>query len=293
VDVWTPSLGFGAGSHATTYEAARLDSFCSAAAFLPDGRLLITGGNAPRQSTLFTPSTATVAADTATLADDRWYATMITLPDGRPLIVGGIDPYTEGMVGSPDAAIAAGQVSMTPELYTPGTGWRSLQGAYSRDAFGPDYLRASYPRAWVAPDGKVVGLSAETLWSLDVAGNGGTGAVTVLGRFKTPASASAPVNVGATSTAVMFAPGRILQLGGNGYFNGDGLPASNMATVIDFNGATPVITETARMANARRYPNAVVLPNGQVVVTGGTRVGNNGGADAVYAAEIWNPATGT
>ena len=47
------------------------------------------------------------------------------------------------------------------------------------------------------------------------------------------------------------------------------------------------------MTYARRFPNAVVLPDGKVLVTGGTRVGNNGGADAVYAAEIWNPATGT
>ena len=130
------------------------------------------------------------------------------------------------------------------------------------------------------------------MWSLDVAANDGAGAVTVLGRFKEPASAAAPVNVGATSTAVMFAPGRVLQVGGNGYFNGDGLPASNQATVIDFNGSEPVVAETAAMTHARRLANSVVLPDGQVLVTGGTRLGNNGGADAVYAAEIWNPATG-
>lgn len=292
-DVWTPSLGFTTAGHATSFNAQRVDSFCSTATFLPDGRLLVTGGNAPRASSLFTTSSSTIATDGPALADDRWYATMITLPDGRPLIVGGIDPYTEGMVSDPATAIANGQVSMTPELYTPGTGWRALQGATSRDAFGPDYLRASYPRAWVGPDGNVVGLSAETLWKLDINANGGSGATTVLGRFKTPASNSAPVNVGATSTAVMYAPGKVLQLGGNGYFNGDGMTASNKATVIDFNTATPTVTETAAMTHARRYPNAVVLPNGQVVVTGGTRVGNNGGADAVYAAEIWNPATGT
>ena len=59
--------------------------------------------------------------------DDKY-----TLPAGRALMLGGIDPYTEGMYQNPDPASAAGQVSMTPELYTPGTGWRSLTGASSR-----------------------------------------------------------------------------------------------------------------------------------------------------------------
>ena len=130
------------------------------------------------------------------------------------------------------AAIANGTVSMTPEIYSPGVGWRSLVGARSRDAFGPDYLRASYPRSWVAPNGKVVGISAETMWSLDVAGNGGTGAVTVLGRYKTAPSSTAPVNVGATNSAVMFTPGKVLVAGGNGSFNGDGLPARGETFVL-------------------------------------------------------------
>ena len=292
-DVWDPSLGFGSASHVTTVDATRVNSFCSTAAWRADGSLMLSGGNTPLGSSLMTPSTGAALTDTATLADQRWYATMLTLPDGRNLILGGMDPYQEGMRDNPDAAIAAGTVSMTPEIYTAGTGWRSLIGARSRDAFGPDYLRASYPRAWVAPSGRVVGISAETLWSLDVAANDGAGSVTVHGRFKRPASATDPVNVGATSTAVMFAPGRVLQVGGNGYFNGDGLPASNLATMVDFNGSEPVVTEAAPMTYARRLANSVVLPDGKVVVTGGTRVGNNGGSDAVYAAEIWDPATGT
>lgn len=291
--VWTPTLGFGTGAHAVSFEAGRVNTFCSTATWLGDGRLLISGGNTPRGSSLFTTATLTGVNDTAQLADDRWYATMLTLPDGRAVMLGGIDPYTEGMYQNPDAAIAAGQVSMTPELYTPGTGWRSLSGASSRLAFGPDNLRASYPRAWVAPNGEVFGISADQMWWLDVSANGGNGALRSAGNFKTGPSTTAPVNTGATNSAVMFAPGRILQLGGNGGFNGDGFPASDMATIIDINGGTPVLSETARMAAPRRFSSATVLPDGQVLVTGGTRRGNNGGSDAVYAAERWNPATGS
>ena len=292
-DLWTPTLGFADASHATSYDATRVNSFCNTAAWLSDGRLMLTGGNSPLASSLVTPSTGGAVTDTSTMADQRWYATMLTLPDGRNLILGGMDPYQEAMVDNPDAAIAAGTVSMTPEIYTAGTGWRSLTGARSREAFGPDYLRASYPRAWVAPNGRVFGISAETMWSLDASAGDGAGAVTVLGAFKGPASKTVPVNIGATSTAAMYAPGKVLQVGGNGYFNGDGLPASNLATVVDINGAAPVVTDTAPMSYARRYANSVVLPNGKVLVTGGTAFGNNGGSDAVYAAEIWDPASGT
>lgn len=291
-DLWDPQRGFGAASHQTSFDANRPNSFCSTSAWMADGRLMSTGGNSPLASNLLVPATGGSSADSATLADQRWYATMLTLPDGRNLILGGMDPYQEDMRNNPEAAIANGTVSMTPEIYTPGVGWRSLNGARSRDAFGPDYLRASYPRAWVAPNGRVFGISAETMWSLDVNANDGSGAVSVLGRFKAPASATAPLNVGAVSTAVMFAPGKVIQVGGNGYFNGDGLPASNLATVVDFNGPEPVLSEAAPMAYARRLANSVVLPDGRVLVTGGTRQGNNGGADAVYAAEIWDPATG-
>ncbi len=56
---------------------------------------------------------------------------------------------------------------MTPEIYGGGQ-WSSLFGANSRDAFGPDNNRFWYPRAWVAPNGKVFGISAEKMWFLDL-----------------------------------------------------------------------------------------------------------------------------
>lgn len=286
-DVWSPPSGFAASSHATTYSATREDSFCAASTFLTDGRLMVSGGNGGVSSQFYTPGTGALTTASARMAMNRWYATLVTLPDGRPLILGGMVPYTEAMQDNPDAAIAQGTPSMTPEIFE-STTWRSLFGAYSRDAFGPDYLRCSYPRAFVAPNGKVFGLSAEKMWYLDAAGNG---TIQTVGTFKQGYTAGTPVNVGATNTAVMYTTGKILVAGGNGSFNGDGLPASNMATSIDINGGGAVLTELPRMTFPRRYPNAIALPEGKVLITGGTRRGNNNGADAVYAAEIWNPAT--
>ena len=268
-----------------------MNSFCSSAAFLGDGRLLVSGGNSPLDSNEFTPSDGTVTTALSRMADERWYATMLALSDGRLLILGGSTPYGAlRAYQDPLAAINAGTVSMTPELFEPGIGWRSLFGAQSRDAFGPDHHRYWYPRAWLAPNGEVFGISSEKMWYLAAGGNG---SIRVVGNFKTGVNATTRPNIGPTSAAVMFAPGRVLQVGGNGYHDGHATPSSALATVVDFDGSTAVMTETAAMSFARQWPSATVLPNGRVVVTGGTRFGNNGAADAVYEAELWNPATGT
>ena len=295
-DVWTPERGLVDTAHNRSWDSTRQDSFCSTAAFLTDGRLLITGGNGAITSTIYTPSTNSSVTASANLADQRWYATMITLPDGRPLIMGGMVPYGEQMRQYPEIAVGNGSASMTPEVYENGA-WRSLFGAYSRDAFGPDYLRASYPRAWVMPSGQVFGVSAERLWSLDPSGNG---TVTIHGAFKKPPAVpklDVPLsdlpNVGSTNTAVMFDIGKVLIAGGHGTDAGDNLPASSQATVIDMNSGSPVLTEQPPMTFRRRFPNAVVLPDGKVVITGGSMEGDKDGANAVYAAEIWNPVTGT
>ena len=303
-DIWDPSLGTGANSHNSSYQAQQQDSFCSSATYLNDGQLLVTGGNANNGgygngNTLFDPLNNTRQTASASTALPRWYATMIGLPDSRKIILGGMVPYTEGMVNNPDQAVASGYASMTPEIYENGQ-WRSLFGAYSRDAFGPDYLRTSYPHAFVAPNGQVFGISADKMWYLDPNANNNNGAITYVADFKRPyGNLADPVNVGALSVAVMYDVGKIIQVGGNGGHNGDGYPASNMATVVDINNGTPRLTEQPRMNYARRYGNGIVLANGDVVVTGGTTLGNfyagserDRGSQAVYAAEIWDPETG-
>jgi YVTN family beta-propeller protein len=290
-DVWDPAQGLGNASHQTSFQADRMNSFCSAAAYRLDGTLLVAGGNSPLDSNLLAPSSGSVTASPFRLADERWYGSLITLASGQLLMLGGSTPYG-GLRAyqDPNTYATNGAISMTPELYDPSTGWRSLFGAQSREAFGPDHHRYWYPRAWVAPSGQVFGISSEKMWYLNAAG---AGSVTVAGDFKTGVDATTRPNIGPTSAAVMFAPGRILQVGGNGYYDGHATPGSALATVVDVSGATPVVAEAAPMTFARQWPSATVLPDGRVVVTGGTSFGNNGGTDAVYAAELWDPSTAT
>ena len=85
----------------------------------------------------------------------------------------------------------------------------------------------------------------------------------------------------------MYAIGRILVAGGGS--------STKDARVIDVNGASPAVSATAPMAFGRRQNNLTLLADGTALATGG----NSSGASlvdlnaGVYAAELWNPATGT
>jgi hypothetical protein len=84
----------------------------------------------------------------------------------------------------------------------------------------------------------------------------------------------------------MFAPGRILYVGGSA-------PPTNTAEVIDLNQPNPQWHYTGSMAYPRWNLNATLLPTGDVLVTGGTRLSDRTNlSGAVNVAELWNPGTG-
>jgi DNA-binding MarR family transcriptional regulator len=71
---------------------------------------------------------------------------------------------------------------------------------------------------------------------------------------------------------------------------------TNTAEVIDLNQPTPTWRLVAPMSIARRQVNATLLPDGTVLVTGGTSGGGFNNLDpslAAYLAELWDPATET
>ena len=91
--------------------------------------------------------------------------------------------------------------------------------------------------------------------------------------------------------SVMYADGKILYVGG-------GIPPSNAAQVLDLNQSNPTWRATKfSMSIGRRHHNATILPDGTVLVTGGTSGsgGPEGGfndlSKPVKTAELWDPAT--
>ena len=278
-DDWDVAAGSARAAHSQTPSMNGYDSFCNGPATLPDGRMVMVGGNSTTMTMLYDPVTHQQTMG-QNLRYQRWYATSLRLPDGRVLVLGGGNYYNTGAYRNPadDSGVAT-----VPEIGT-GTGaWTPLTGAASSLAFGARDNRWWYPRAFNGPAGTVVGTSGDQVWSLSTRG---TGAVTRIGTL--------PFNPRVSGSQVMHAPGRILVAGGGQPFNEDGTTATAAAAVVDVSGATARVTATAAMANNRNWLNLTVLPTGEVLANGGTRVGTQGGeANSVKQAEVWNPATGT
>jgi hypothetical protein len=69
-------------------------------------------------------------------------------------------------------------------------------------------------------------------------------------------------------------------------------PSLNTTYVLDMTQSSPGWKQTASMAYPRSYLNLTELPDGTVLATGGETDRNGGNiSNAVYAAELWSPAT--
>jgi galactose oxidase len=248
--IWDPRL------KSFTTASLGTELFCSGHAFLPDGRLLVTGGHFIDEHglpdvNLFQPSTGRWIS-APKMARGRWYPTATTLANGEVVTLAGRDINRS--------------VVATPEVWT-GNGWRALTGARR--------FLAYYPRTFLAPDGRV--FYAGERQATSYLSTSRTGSWSDLGN-----RLYGTRDYGA---AVMYEPGKVLYVGGG--------RTTNTAERIDLNQAAPVWRWTGSMAYARRHLNATILPTGQVLVTGGT--GGSAHTDesrAVHAAEIWNPSTG-
>ena len=81
---------------------------------------------------------------------------------------------------------------------------------------------------------------------------------------------------------------------------GGGIPPLSDAAILDLNVPAPQWQATESMKFRRRQHNATLLPDGTVLVTGGTQ-GSGGETNGfndltpgqpIHAAELWNPKTG-
>ena len=238
------------------------DVFCSGHSLLPDGRLFVAGGHISNNvglpsSTIYDP-TNNVWIRQQNMNLGRWYPTDQVLPNGDVLVVSG------------DVDVSTGNNPL-PQVWQAWTGtWRSLVNAQLQLGL--------YPTLSLAPNGKVFvsGPSVTTRY-LDTTG---TGAWTTVGDHIFQ-------GVRDYDSMVMYQPGKVLVAGGSD-------PPTNTAEVIDLNASTPAWRAVSSMAYPRRQLNATMLPDGKVLVTGGTGGGGFNDLDpaaATYAAEEWDPAT--
>jgi hypothetical protein len=267
-DVWDPSLGTDASAHLVLPNSTSTDIFCSAQSLMLSGDVLTSGGDltvngarnsANNQTTIFSPSSNTLTANTP-MTYARWYSTLVGLPNGQLAVFGG-----RQNVGSLTPVVPA----PTPEIYDPALRtWTSLTGATSTAAFGANWW---YPRAWVAPGGKIFVINSTNgrMFYLSTANGGSIVQSKVI----------APQGNIALPT-VPFAPGKVLSVRLN-----------QQVVVVDYTTPTPTVTPTDPIDQVRYWANGTVLADGRVLVTGGSGTANKlTGVD--YQAQIWDPTTG-
>lgn len=272
--LWDPSQG---PPSTATLVANDTMLFCSGHAMMADGKLMVSGGHKADDkgldvTNIFDPVAQSWALGLPKMAAGRWYPTVTELPDGRMVTVAGRD--TVGIHGT---------VVLIPEIWESGQ-WVQLPGASLNLPY--------YPRDFVAPDGKVfyAGERVTSRWlNVDATSAGGRGS------WVTGPAHIWPFNRDYGS-AVMYDAGKILYVGGGGdltWSTPDNKNATPTATAekIDLTGAATWLS-AGSMSVPRRHLNATVLPDGEVLVTGGV---SNGGfndlSSAAHAAEIWDPKT--
>lgn len=227
--------------------------FCSGQAHLPDGQLFIAGGN------LNSDLQGLETTHTFNHQNNSWTLGPLMSQGGR--WYPSVTPLANGEMliteGGPD----------TPEVRTPTGSLRTLSNA-SLDL-------PLYPWLQVAPDGQVFYAGpSTTMRYLDTTG---------AGSWQT-AGERDTIDRDYGSFA-MYDIGKLLVAGGGS--------SSPSASIIDLNNGAQTTT-TGSMNYGRRQHNLTILADGTVLATGGNSSGearvdlNNG----VYAAELWNPATG-
>jgi hypothetical protein len=239
------------------------EHFCSGHTILPDGRLLVAGGegdqiatDGPSWVTLFDPATETWSkADS--MARGRYYPSLVELPGGRAIAVSGTPP--EG--GSKNVKVV--------ERYDPDAGkWSPLP----RSA---NIRTGTYPRLLVLGNGKVFRAGAEQDSSLfDPA----TKSWSYVDRF----------NFGPrTEGAAVLLPGlkRVLAAGGSRTL----APSNRSAEVIDFAHRKPSWRYTGAMNRPRMNANLVLTADGKVLAVGGGLGGIYG--PPVLESELYSPGT--
>jgi hypothetical protein len=271
--VWDPASGtvISEALNSTT------NLFCSGHAFIHDGRLLVTGGHLGADlkgepDANFYDWNTGAWSSAASMGRGRWYPTNVALGNSEMLVDGGRDENTA--------------INNQPQVWQTNDTWRPLSSA-------PDPHNNTYPWLHLAPNGQV--FHSGPAQATEYLRTSGSGQWTFV--------ANSNFGFRDYGSSVTYDDGKVLIMGGGGDNPMVGLPRRE-CEMINLN-VSPVISNTTTsvapapqwrrvgdMAFGRRQLNATLLPDGKVLVTGGT---SSPSADeqsgAVFEAEMYNPDT--
>ncbi|MEO5617284.1 MAG: galactose oxidase-like domain-containing protein [Candidatus Eisenbacteria bacterium] len=160
-----------------------------------------------------------------------------------------------------------------PELYSPGTNsWSTLSSPRLQEWYPQAFVLKSDTVYFAGPDvfGRKLALSTGN-WSVF------------------PQDSTAGFKGG---TSVMYRPGKIMKAGSR---DGSSGAASGTTRSVDLTAGTGAYWRASSNSMAPRVNhNLVILPNGQVLATGGTSsLGNDNNSSAEFRPELWDPDYGS
>lgn len=245
-----------------------VDLFCSGHAMMADGRILVVGGYGGSSNKIGisnaeifdrTDNSWTIVPK---MAYSRWYPTATTLSDGRILVTAGWQTTNHTNAG-------------VPEIYDPSTNnWTQLNNA--NNPF------ETYPFMFMLSDGRVIHVGGSE-YATD------TEVLDISAQTWTVVD-SRIIDGG---SATMYQPGKIMKAGSAADSQDVGA-SSNTTFTLDLTQPSPKWQQAPSMAYARSFMNLTMLPDGTALATGGESDKNGGNvSNAVYAAELWSPATQT
>jgi hypothetical protein len=242
------------------------DVFCAGHSLLPDGRMFATGGHIPggsyglgvKETDVFDPI-AKKWTPGPLMSQARWYPTNVALGNGKTLILGG--------------AIDESTSATTVDRYDPATGALStLPSTANRDL-------KLYPRMFLLPNGKIAFVNLAGTRTFDPSTSSWSSVV-------------ATQNFGSRTDTLnsVQLPGlnEIMNIGGRNSVRG----TTATSEIIDFSQARPQWRYTGSMHYPRMNGNAVLLPDGTVLVVGGG-LGPRPYENPVLQSELYDPDTET
>lgn len=236
---------------------------------LADGRVFVYGGQGDggyfSDAEIYDPVTGqfTAAGSTTTV---RYVVTAVLLADGKVLLAGGFNRET-------------GPLS-SAEIFDPATGQFTPTGSLSRP-------RIQVNAAVLLHDGRVLiaGGNNEEDGQLASAElyDPATGTFSLTGPMPEPRD---------SHDAILLQDGRVLVVGGDFGIEDNGFP-HYLAQALLYDPASGQFAPTGSLAHPRDFPATAVLPDGRVLVAGGSHLAGNPGTVTVAEAELYDPATGT
>ncbi len=245
------------------------DMFCNGMVILPDGMPFVLGGTQAYDPFFGEPRTAMFNPATAQFTDGkpmnggRWYPTGTVLGDGFVLVISGLNDRAHG-----------GSVNRSVQIWN-GTAW--TDGGTASFSNLP-----LYPREHLLPDGKVFedGANPTSQFYNRATKTWTAGPTTIFGQNRDyGTSVLLPL-----LPANEYRPKVIIMGGGPGAQN-----VTNTTETIDLSAPNPRWAQGPPMAHPRIQLNATILPSGQVLVSGGSAIDEDG-ASASLEAQIYDPA---